>query len=252
MPEHDYSLATNASNETITTETETTAVSAPPDTFETPQPSQMTMTNLSLFIPRVHRSIKEDKIKEIFNRLNFGVIKRVDIVIPGMKHDPHQELEEDITTPPEPLPLFNLCFIHYSSWNEDNESAMNFYNDVFVKEEEARIRYDMEGHFFKVYKNKNPKSDEQYELEQAFMKQQKIIQQLKQRCSFYESLFHNMEDLLVRGKDAVENVDSENEFKEQIPYPPFVVGKKYTHRDGSVFEFVENDDGSHNFVLIDE
>lgn len=246
MPEQDTFIENDTCEQTQTD----TQISIMAESTTTQQTDAIPL-NLSLFIPRVHNSLKEDDVRTIFDRLDFGVIKRIDIIIPGMKHDPHQEIEEDITTPPDPLPLFNICFIHYSSWNENNENAMKFYNDVFVKEEEARIRYDMDGHFFKVFKNKNPKPDEQYELEQAFKKQQHLIQQLKQRCSFYESLFHNMENLMVKGKDVVEHAeDSDGNKNEHLPYPPFVVGEKYTHRDGTVFEFVENDDGSHNFVIV--
>jgi hypothetical protein len=158
----------------------------------TTQTPETQYTNVSLFIPRVHNSLQENDIREIFSKLDFGVIKRVDIIIPGMKHDPHQEIEEDITTLPDPLPLFNICFIHYSVWNSTNPTAMRFYEDVFVKDQEARIKYDTRGHFFKVFKNKNPKPDEQYELEQAFKKQQEVIQELKQRCLYYQNYIKNL------------------------------------------------------------
>lgn len=205
--------------------------------------------NLSLFIPRVHNSFTEEDVANIFNRLKMGTIRRVDLVVPGMKHDPHQEIEEDITSPPEPLPIFNIAFIHYSSWNMECEKAVQFYKQVFEQGEEVRIQYDQEGHFFKVFKNKNPKPDEQYELEQAFVKQQQVIQKLKQRCSFYEALFHNMEDLLVLGKEAVDNA---HDWQCVLPKPPFVVGKLYHHTDGAVFKFVKNDDGTHDFILVDD
>lgn len=160
-------------------------------------------TNLSLFIPRVHNSLRESDIRDIFNRLSFGEIKRVDVIIPGMAHDPHKEIEEDITTPPDPMPLFNMCFIHYSHWNNENATAQRFFEDVFVKDQEARIRYDTHGHFFKVFKNKHPKPDEQYELEQAFKKQQQIIQELKKKCSFYEECI----DRLSRNQNQGEKND---------------------------------------------
>lgn len=206
------------------------------------QPTKM--QDQSLFIPRVHNSLKEKDIERIFNRLKFGEIKRIDIIVPGMKHDPHQEIEESITCPPDPLPLFNICFIHYSSWNMESETVQRFYKQVFENDEEVRIQYDAAGHFFKVFKNKNPKPDEQYELEQAFMKQQKIIQKLNQRCSFYESLFNNMEDLFKRlSENMVDDCP--------LPRPPFIVGHKYEHTDGSLFEFVEEEDGTHHFVLVE-
>jgi hypothetical protein len=135
--------------------------------------------SLSLFIPRVHNSMKEDDIKNLFDKLNLGVIKRVDIVIPGMKHDPYKEIEECVMALPDPLPLFNIAFVHYSSWNTECEQAMRFYKQCFDEEQEVRIVIDADGHFFKVYKNKNPKSDEQYELECAFEKQREIIKNLK-------------------------------------------------------------------------
>lgn len=133
---------------------------------------------LSLFIPRVHNSMDEIAIERIFEQLNLGTIKRVDLVIPGMKHDPHKEIEEDIERP-DPLPLFNICFIHYSEWNMENPMAVDFYRMIFESGKEVRVRYGDRGHFFRVFKNKNPKPDEQYELEQAFIKQQKLIQQLR-------------------------------------------------------------------------
>lgn len=143
---------------------------------------------LSLYIPRVFHELKDKDIIQIFTRLNIGIVKRVDVIIPGMKHDPHQELEEDITQPPEPLPLFNIVFVHFSSWNMDNDVAKQFYTQVFENDEEVRIRYDDNGHFLKVYRNKNPKSDEHYELEQAFKKQQDIIKRMKEKMSFFEDM----------------------------------------------------------------
>jgi len=210
--------------------------------LETQQHIPKMNQNLSLFIPRVHNSMTEHDIQTIFDRLNFGTIKRIDLIIPGMKHDPHQELEEDITTPPEPLPLFNIAFIHYSTWNTFNAQANMFYRQVFDNNEEVRIQYDAQGHFFKVYKNKCPKPDEQYELEQAFIKQQKIIQQLKQRCSFYNAIFNDMNAFNCYNGDVSE---------EYIPRPPFVVGETYKHSDGSLFRFVQLENGKHDFILVE-
>lgn len=169
-------------------------------THSQPLPINPTMASpmpLSLYIPRVHASLDEKNVRQIFERLALGELKRVDLIIPGMKHDPHQEIEEDITALPDPLPLFNLCFIHYSSWNHGNETARRFYEDVFVQEKEARVQYDNAGHFFKIFKNKNPKPDEQYELEQAFKKQQALIQLLKKKCELYDVIIQaNGEALL--------------------------------------------------------
>lgn len=160
--------------------------------------------NMSLYIPRVHSSLAKDDILQIFERLELGEIKRVDLIIPGMKHDPHKEIEEDITAPPDPLPLFNLCFIHYVSWNHDNETSRRFYDDVFVQDKEVRVKYDSDGHYFKVFKNKNPKPDEQYELEQAFKKQQVLIRSLKARCELLETIIKSAADVL-NGREFLYN-----------------------------------------------
>jgi len=143
--------------------------------------------HLSLFIPRVHYSQKKDDVRTVFESLDLGVIKRIDIVVPGMKHDPHMELEETIETLPDPLPLFNMAFVHYTSWNTDNENAMRLYKQVIENDEEVRIVYDDQQHYYKVYKNKTPKSDEQYELEQAFMEQQRIIKALRAELEVYKA-----------------------------------------------------------------
>ena len=67
--------------------------------------------NPSLCIPKVEQSIREKDIREVFNKLNFGVIDRIDIVSWKKTMNTNQK--------------FARIFIHFKGWNESSFDVRN-------------------------------------------------------------------------------------------------------------------------------
>jgi hypothetical protein len=84
-----------------------------------------------LCIPRVHRTINETRIRNIFDELNMGSIERIDIV--SKKNDKDNK--------------FNRVFIHYREWN-DTENAI-IARERLLQGKEIKIIYD-EPWFWKI------------------------------------------------------------------------------------------------------
>ena len=62
--------------------------------------------NPSLCIPKVERSIREKDVRDVFDKLNFGVIDRIDIV--SWKKNMNNNNK------------FVRIFIHFKLWNESS------------------------------------------------------------------------------------------------------------------------------------
>ena len=84
-----------------------------------------------LCIPRVHRTINEGRIRDIFEELNMGILDRIDIVI-------KKKCDKD---------NFNRVFIHYREWN-DSENA-RIARKRLLEGKEIKIIYD-EPWFWKI------------------------------------------------------------------------------------------------------
>ena len=69
-------------------------------------PIQTLHRNPSLCIPKVDTGIREKDIREVFKKLNFGLVERIDIV--SWKTNTN-------TT------KFSRVFIHFKKWNESSE-----------------------------------------------------------------------------------------------------------------------------------
>jgi len=67
--------------------------------------------NPSLCIPKVEQSIREKDIRDVFNKLNFGVIDRIDIV----------SWKKTMNTNHK----FARIFIHFKGWNESSIDVRN-------------------------------------------------------------------------------------------------------------------------------
>jgi hypothetical protein len=95
--------------------------------------------NISLCIPRVHANIPRDVVQETFDALDFGVIDRIDMV--------HSKSVDK----------FKKVFIHYKSWNLDNEDVMKNYIEL-CEGNSIKITYD-EPWFWNVVKSSIAKPD---------------------------------------------------------------------------------------------
>jgi hypothetical protein len=96
----------------------------------------MTDSNPSLCIPRIINNINEDKIRHVFNKLEIGLIHRIDIIA---KKTEKGELNKRV-------------YIHFNNWF-NNEFANSFKNKIILGEE-MKIVYDFPL-FWKVSANKS-------------------------------------------------------------------------------------------------
>jgi hypothetical protein len=80
----------------------------------------------SLYIPRVFLNITEEKIREVFERLELGEIERIDLV-------PRPYTSGTISA--------NMAFIYFKYWSQ-SVSAQNLASRIMDPHREARIVYD--------------------------------------------------------------------------------------------------------------
>ena len=91
---------------------------------------------LSICIPRTHKNITSQRVRDTFQRLNLGCIDNVDVVSKTTKDG-------------EP---FVTIYVDFSNWNYDNPEAKKF-REKMVKGEQVNILYD-EPWFWKCVLNR--------------------------------------------------------------------------------------------------
>lgn len=94
--------------------------------------AQTNMSNPSICIPRVFSNITWQRVKEVFEELNLGMVERVDM--PKKKNDKGEE--------------FKRCFVHFKKWynNEDAKAV----REMLLDGEMVKIEYDTPW-FWKCY-----------------------------------------------------------------------------------------------------
>lgn len=85
------------------------------------------LKNPILFIPRVKSYFNEYKIRTIFEKLNMGVIERIDI---RTNNNPNPNCKEKI----------NRVFIHYKYWNDSENSKIT--RERLSEGKDIKIIYD--------------------------------------------------------------------------------------------------------------
>lgn len=80
---------------------------------------------LSICIPRAHKNITSQRVRDTFQRLNLGCIDDVDVVSKTTKDG-------------EP---FVTIYVHFSNWNYNNPEAKKF-REKIMKGEQVNIFYD--------------------------------------------------------------------------------------------------------------
>jgi hypothetical protein len=81
---------------------------------------------LSICIPRAHKNITSQRVRDTFQRLNLGWIDDVNVVSKTTKDGG------------EP---FVTIYVHFSNWNHDNPEAKKF-REKIMKGEQVNIFYD--------------------------------------------------------------------------------------------------------------
>ena len=81
---------------------------------------------LSICIPRAHKNITSQRVRNTFQRLNLGCIDNVDVVSKTTKDGGES---------------FVTIYVHFSIWNHDNPEAKKF-REKIMKGEQVNIFYD--------------------------------------------------------------------------------------------------------------
>ena len=123
---------------------------------------------LSIYIPRVFPNISKERIAAIFQNLDLGVVRQVDLV-----------WRENANNEP-----YNMAFIHMRSWS-DSAASENFQEKLIDPTREARIVYD-DPWYWIVLENRNPKSDAQLVVEQRLEVLEEAIAHIRMRCDGLE------------------------------------------------------------------
>ena len=83
-------------------------------------------SNYSVYIPRVFSNITEDKICNIFSKMDIGEVSRVDFI---SKENSKGE-------------KYNMVFVWFSHWNDENSAAMNLKERIEDPNTQAKFVYD--------------------------------------------------------------------------------------------------------------
>ena len=128
----------------------------------------------SLYIPRVFLNITEEKIREVFERLELGEIERIDLV-------PRPYTSGTISA--------NMAFIYFKYWSQ-TVSAQNLASRIMDPRREARIVYD-DPWYWILLPNRRPQLAKPTESERIDALKS-IIQNLSTRIEILEKnvLFH--------------------------------------------------------------
>lgn len=95
------------------------------------------VANISLYIPHVFKNITKDRISEVFFKLDFGKVKRVDLVL-------KQGQDKCI---------YNSAYIHFDYWNV-SEMTTTFQERLKNPNKQTRVVYDDPWHWV-VLENKS-------------------------------------------------------------------------------------------------
>ena len=123
---------------------------------------------LSLFIPKVTKNTTERQIKDVFKKLDLGLVSRVDFV--------EKQDNKDILT----------AFVHFSFWF-DTTSAYHLQEHIF-NHQQGKIVYDDPSYWI-IMENKNPRSEVELELEKRVKELERHIKYLNGVISVHTKKF---------------------------------------------------------------
>jgi len=132
------------------------------------------MVSTSIYIPYVHYTCTEDRIKHVFERDRLGNVNRVDFIKKNSNNGGYY-----------------VAFVHFNYWY-DNIAADNLKNKI-DSGEEGRVVYD-DPYYWIIYKNINPVNprDTEQKLECAMM----MIEDLQNRVNNLEHTTWNQGRML--------------------------------------------------------
>ena len=147
----------------------------------------------SLYIPRVFLNITEEKIREVFERLELGEIERIDLV-------PRPYTSGTISA--------NMAFIYFKYWSQ-SVSAQNLASRIMDPHREARIVYD-DPWYWILLPNRRPHLAKPAESDRI-VALKSIIQNLSTRIEILEKnvLFHP-DDPFPGGRPILFRQNAEN------------------------------------------
>ena len=147
----------------------------------------------SLYIPRVFLNITEEKIREVFERLELGEIERIDLV-------PRPYTSGTISA--------NMAFIYFKYWSQ-TVSAQNLASRIMDPRREARIVYD-DPWYWILLPNRRPQLAKPTESD-PIGALKSIIQNLSTRIEILEKnvLFHP-DDPFPGGRPILFRQNAEN------------------------------------------
>ena len=160
-----------------------------PDTTTT-SPNGKEDTLLSIYIPRVFVNITSERISNIFNMLNIGEVKYVDLV-------PRENTETKVP--------YHMAFIHFNRFY-DNSASKHFLEKVLDPDQDARIVYD-EPWYWICLPNRNPKPDSIHALEMR-------VDQLEERISELTNQLYSLDTNI-----AANNPGIATEYSYMTEYP---------------------------------
>lgn len=117
------------------------------------------MTNNCVCIPRVLFNTTENQIKNVFNRLNIGIIDRIDIIIKNSNSNPNTNTNPNTNSNTSNNNIkFKRVYIHFKKWT--NTENARIVQERFQNNQDIKIIYE-EPWFWKVSAYKKPTTNSQ-------------------------------------------------------------------------------------------
>jgi len=149
-------------------------------------------SNYSVYIPRVFSNITEDNIRNIFSKLDIGEVSRVDFIA---KENSKGE-------------KYNMVFVWFSHWNDENSAAMNLKERIEDPNTQAKFVYDdpwywillpntSKGETSNVGEQANTTQVEQQPVQQQPVQQQPVQQQPVQQQPVQQQPVYDQHQMMM-------------------------------------------------------
>ena len=154
------------------------------------------MSNYSIYIPRVFNNISNQKIINAFHENDIGTISSIDV-----KH----KIGLDGS-------CYNVVFIHFSNWNEDNTAAINLRERIENPDKEARLVYDDPWYWILLPNTSASKQEYRYRPQMISIQScfDRIIHIENELTNIYNELLYKNTYIPVNYSNSMESNDIES------------------------------------------
>lgn len=148
--------------------------------------ANMINQSLSVYIPFVFPNITQERIKNVFHRLNLGNVSRVDLV-PRTRSDGM---------------LYNMAFVYLQSWYVNDYVASVHRQLTEAENVSVKISYN-DPWYWNVFVNKKPRTVHELTLERELAVVKAIVTSEQNRCNYLNNMLQAWNRLYPHSEQMV-------------------------------------------------